>query len=201
MITYIKGMLEDIQEDYIVLDHGGIGYEIKVPLSIIPNLPKSGEEIKIFTFLYVREDAMVLYGFLSEDDLRIFKLLLTVNGIGPKGALAILSVLTPDELRMAVITEDDGAITKAPGIGKKTALRLIIDLKDKLKMKEFAGVIGKEMENASVILNMDAKEEAVSALISLGYSNHEAQKAVRGYTGETTVEEVLKYALKQLSRL
>lgn len=201
MIAYIKGSLEFLGEDHIIVDNNGLGYEIKIPLSILPELPAIGDMIKVFTYLYVREDAMVLYGFLTKDDLNVFKLLLSVNGIGPKGALAILSAMTPDALRMAVVTGDDHAISKAPGIGKKTAQRLIIDLKDKLKIAidEFSQDNGLNSINLDIGMN-DRISEAVAALVALGYTSTEAVKATKGLNDLGTVEEILKYALKQLAR-
>lgn len=203
MIAYIKGTLEFSGEDHIIVDNNGLGYEIKIPLSILPELPPIGDILKVFTYLYVREDAMVLYGFLSEDDLNVFKLLLTVNGIGPKGALAILSAMTPDALRMAVVTGDDHSISKAPGIGKKTAQRLIIDLKDKLKISNLDDLAQKDTLNSRDVgyNENDSISEAIAALITLGYTSTEAVKATKGLNDLTSVEEVLKYALKQLARL
>ena len=147
---------------------------------------------------------MLLYGFLTRDDLNIFKLLIGVSGIGPKGALAILSVMTPDDLRFAVLGEDDKTIAKAPGIGKKTAQRLIIELKDKLDLEEaFEQKLEHAAEQPVVSLKNTVKNEAVQALVALGYSSAEATKAVRAVeiTDETTVEEVLKAALKQMALL
>lgn len=203
MVAYIKGTLEYSKEDHIVVDNNGLGYEIKIPLSILSELPPIGESIKVYTYLYVREDAMLLYGFISEDDLNVFKLLLTVNGIGPKGALAILSSLSPDALRLAVVTGDDQIIAKAPGIGKKTAQRLIIDLKDKLKPTNLDDLVNKDrLDSANIGLGEnDIMNEAVAALVSLGYTNSEAIKATKGLKELNTVEEILKHALKQLARL
>ena len=127
MYSYIKGELVEILEDVIVVEAGQIGYNIHIPASMIDNFTGIGQEVKIYTYLQVKEDDMQLYGFLSRDDLNIFKLLLGVNGIGPKGALAILSVMTPDDLRFAVLGEDSKAIAKAPGIGSKTAQRVILE--------------------------------------------------------------------------
>lgn len=204
MISYIKGELVDVTEQTIVLECNGIGYEIAVPVSTLTELPSTGNEIKIHTYLYVREDAVNLYGFLTKEDLYVFKLLIGVNGIGPKGALGILSAITPDELRFAILADDVKTIAKAPGIGNKTAQKLIIELKDKLKLSDVfeqslkAGVKGIETtENA----NMDIRSEAVQALASLGYSLSEATKAVGKVEidSETTVEQLLKAALKKIS--
>lgn len=201
MYSYIKGELVEITEEAIVVENHGIGYNIRIPGSILDSLEGIGQEIKIYTYTYIREDAMLLYGFLTRDDLNIFKLLIGVSGIGPKGALAILSVMTPDDLRFAVLGEDDKTIAKAPGIGKKTAQRLIIELKDKLDLEEaFEQKLEYAAEQSVVSLKNTVKNEAVQALVALGYSSAEATKAVRAVeiTDETTVEEVLKATLKQM---
>ena len=205
MYSYIKGELVEILEDSIVVENHGIGYNIRIPGSILDSLEGIGQQIKIYTYTYIREDAMLLYGFLTRDDLNVFKLLLGVSGIGPKGALAILSVMTPDDLRFAVLGEDDKTIAKAPGIGKKSAQRLIIELKDKMRLEEAFALKTeheaiKQAENSPMY---SVKNEAVQALVALGYSSAEAMKAVNGIaiTEETTVEEVLKTALKQMALL
>lgn len=136
MISYIKGTIEEIGEDEIVMESHGIGYFIRVPLSVVRSLSVSDKIVKIYTYLYVREDALNLYGFLSKDDLSIFQMLITVNGIGPKGAIGILSNLSADDLRFAVLSDDAKAIAKAPGVGIKTAGKVILELKDKLKLED-----------------------------------------------------------------
>ncbi len=203
MYSYIKGTLVELGNDRIVVENHGIGYNIRIPQSILSSLPGTGQEVKIYTYTYIREDAMLLYGFLTKDDLQVFRLLIAVSGIGPKGALAVLSVLSPDDLRFAVLAEDDKAIAKAPGIGKKSAQRLIIELKDKLSLEDAFAWKG---ETASEEIKAPAavqtvKQEAVEALVALGYSATEAMKAVNGTepTEESTVEEVLKAALKQMA--
>ena len=201
MITYIKGELTEVNEGNIVVECYGVGYEIMVPASIIPELPCVGDNIKVYTFQYVREDILDLYGFLTKDDLKIFKLLITVNGIGPKGALSILSVIRPDELRLAVLSDDVKAIQKAPGIGGKTAQKLIIELKDKLNIED---VINNNFNNAVVApVSGSVRDEAIEALVSLGYSSSEAIKAVRGISDAEGMdsETLLKAALKQLAFL
>lgn len=136
MISYIRGILAEKEEDQIVVEASSIGYEIHVPLSFLEELPPVGEEVRIYTYLQVKEDALNLFGFRSRQDLKMFKQLLGVNGIGPKGALGLLSAMRPDDLRLAVISGDAKAISKAPGIGLKTAQRLILDLKDKISVEE-----------------------------------------------------------------
>ena len=129
MISYVKGPLMEKEEDVIVVEAGGIGYNIHVPLSFLEELPQLGDEVRVYTYLQVKEDAMTLYGFGSRQDLKMFKQLLGVNGIGPKGALGLLSAMRPDDLRLAIISGDAKAISRAPGIGVKTAQRVILDLR------------------------------------------------------------------------
>ncbi len=199
MIAYVKGELSDVTEETIVVENNGIGYEISVPFSVMDQLPASGCEVKIYTYMYVREDAMKLYGFLTKDDLKVFKLLITVNGIGPKGALGILSAITPDDLRFAVLSDDVKSISKAPGIGTKTAKKLILELKDKLKLEEaFEERLAHTEEIQTVNAAENIRSEAVLALTALGYTNTDALKAVRQVelTEDMTVEELLKKSLK-----
>lgn len=203
MYSYIKGILTDMEEDLVVVEAGGIGYNIYTTGQTFDYLPSIGEEVKLYTYLNVREDAMMLYGFLTKDDLRVFKLLIGVSGIGPKGALAILSVMTTDDLRFAVLGEDAKAIAKAPGIGAKTAQRLILELKDKFSLED---AFEQKLENATTRdKNADgvksAKNEAVQALVALGYSSSEALKAIGDVEimADTEVEDILKAALKNMS--
>ena len=181
-----------------------IGYNIRIPSQVVDYLPGIGSQVKIYTYLYVREDAYILYGFLTRDDLEVFKLLITVSGIGPKGALAILSVMSTDELRFAVLGDDAKAISKAPGVGSKTAQRLIIELKDKLSLEDAF----EHKLNANELAQQKnpvtgKKNEAVEALVSLGYSSSEALKVLNNteITEETPVEDILKAALKQMAFL
>lgn len=206
MISYIKGPLIDIWEDMIVVEAAGIGYNIHVPVSVIEALPKTGTEVRIYTSLQVREDAMTLFGFLSRQDLKMFRELLGVNGIGPKAALGLLSALRVDDLRMAIISGDAKAISRAPGIGPKTAQRVILDLKDRIKMEDILpGGIGQDAASAPAAAAASGMEgagkEAVEALVALGYSMMEAGKAVRqvGITEAMTAEDVLKASLRYLA--
>lgn len=201
MISYIKGELTEVFEDTVVVETNGIGYNIRVPGSVLDRLPSVGSSVRIYTYLYVKEDAMNLFGFLNRDDLSVFKLLLNVSGIGPKGALAILSTIGPDDLRFAVLSEDVKTISSAPGIGAKTAKRLIIELKDKLKLAEVFETALANKEKASfendVLL---ARNEAVEALVALGYASAQAMKAVQQVENaeEKDSEQILKEALKKL---
>lgn len=206
MISYIKGPLIDKWEDMIVVEAAGIGYNIHVPLSVVEALPKTGSEVQIYTSLQVREDAMTLFGFLNRQDLQMFVQLLGVNGIGPKAALGLLSALRVEELRMAIISGDVKSISRAPGIGPKTAQRVILDLKDKIKMEDIlpAGGYDANVDSASAAeaSGMEgAGREAVEALVALGYSVAEAGKAVRKVEIQDamTAEEVLKASLRYLA--
>ncbi|MGN0482142.1 MAG: Holliday junction branch migration protein RuvA [Lachnospiraceae bacterium] len=204
MYAYIKGDLVSVADDSIIVDNHGIGYQIFLSQAMIEQLPQTGSEVKIHTYLQVREDAQILFGFLNAQDLAVFKLLIQVNGIGPKGAQAILSVLTTQELRTAILCEDAKAISKAPGVGTKTAQRLIIELKDKiaaigpdaLAMTE-SGVSG----SSEALLAVHAREDAIEALVSLGYSATEAKSAVAKVqvAPAMTGEQVLKESLKHIS--
>lgn len=200
MLSYIIGELAEVLEDTIVIENNGMGYNVKTPSTVISNMPDVGEMVKVYTYLYVREDAINLYGFLTRDDLNIFKMLINVNGIGPKGALAILSTISTDELRFAILSEDVNLIKACPGIGAKTAQRLIIDLKDKLNLKDtFESAVSK---NVSLSDNhMSTVNDAIEALVSLGYGNKEAIDAVKKVSDveNKTSEAVLKEALKNLA--
>lgn len=202
MYAYIKGELAEKNIDHIVVEAGGIGYLIYVPAQSIDYLPDEGDQIKVYTYLYIREDAMVLYGFLTKDDLEIFKMLITVSGIGPKGGLGILSTLSADDLRFAILSGDSKTISKAPGIGAKTAQRVIIDLKDKMSLEEaFEKKLDNNADGVQKTLNSSTKNDAVLALSALGYSSAESLKAVSkvDITDDMDVEDVLKLALKNMS--
>lgn len=203
MYSYIKGQLAEIEEDKIVVEAGGIGYNIYTTGQTFQYLPPVGENVKVYTYLHLREDIMMLYGFLSKDELKVFKLLLGVNGIGPKGAIAILSVMTTDDLRFAVLGDDAKAIAKAPGVGAKTAQRLILELKDKLKLEDaFEQKLSHVQAKTTTNVN-GVKNEAVQALVALGYSSSEALKAMNGIelTPDMEVEDLLKAALKNMAFL
>ena len=204
MISFIKGKLVHIYENVIIVENNGIGYEIFVPVSVIGNMPLVGSEVMIYTYMHVREDALQLFGFLDRDTLEIFKLLITVSGIGPKGAIGVLGTLSADDIRYAVMAEDAKTIAKAPGIGAKTASKVVIELKDKLKMRDVAENISSEIDGQQSIFDDGGSKQAVSdaieALVSLGYSATEATKAVRKADAgdDVTVEELRKLSLKYL---
>lgn len=202
MIAYIRGVLAMVEEDKVIIDVGGVGYGIFMTGPAISRLGKKGTEVMVHTFLNVKEDAMQLYGFQTRDELMIFRLLLGVNGIGPKAALGILSVLSPDDLRFAVMAGDVKAITAAPGIGKKTAEKLILELKDRLRLEDVLSPDGQESGTADHEsgISGDIQNDAVQALTALGYSGTEALKAVRqvDISEGMTAEELLKQALKHI---
>lgn len=203
MYAYIKGILEEIGEDAVIVEAGGIGYNIRVSTTTADLLPGLGSEVKIYTYTLVREDAFALFGFLTRDDLEIFKRLITVSGIGPKGGLAILSVMSADALRFAVMAGDAKAIAKAPGIGAKTAERVILDLRDKISPDDtFRGLGTPESvaKTAATVQGGDnlMRREAIEALVALGYSASDAAAAVKKVPAgeDATSESILKHALK-----
>lgn len=203
MIAFVNGIVEDYSEEAVILDVNGIGYEIKISGDTAAALPSIGERMKLYTYTYVREDAFCLYGFLTRDDLEIFKKLITVSGIGPKGGLAVLSVMSADDLRFAILAGDAKMIATAPGIGKKTAERVILDLRDKISLEDTR--IHRQMteqaaQNDTFTEDNRIRTEAVEALTALGYSAHEALQAVKKVTvtEEMDVEAVLKAALKNM---
>ena len=203
MYAYIKGEIADISEDNLVLECNNIGYNIRIPLSVAQRLPGIGAVVKIYTYTSVREDAFNLFGFLSKDDLEIYKKLIAVNGIGPKGALSILSAMSADDLRMAVISGDAKAIAKAPGVGNKSAERIILELKDKIALKLSYEEDKDFVRTADTSENSVAKNEAIEALVSLGYTPTEAVKAVKQLeiTQDMDSGVILKQALKVISNI
>ncbi len=200
MFAYLKGILADVSEDNCVIDVHDIGYNVKISGQTIAGLPGIGEMVKIYTYTSVKEDAFQLFGFLRKDELDLFKVLITVNGIGPKGALSLLSALDADMLRMAIVSQDVKLISKAPGIGKRTAERLILELKDKLSFT--TSMIDREIEQyqAAPVTDSANKREAVDALVALGYGQAESMKAVNQVEGAEDMEvgALLKAALMKI---
>lgn len=197
MIAFVKGVLESMNEDSIIVEKHGIGYEILVSGSVLQALPRVGNEVKIYTYTHVREDALQLFGFLTRDDLAMFKLLITVSGVGPKGALGILTVMDANALRMAILTDDAKAIARSPGIGAKTAGKVILELRD--KMSSDALLPDFLSEDAAGIGSADTSvvQDAIQALTALGYSASQAATAVKKVSAEgMSVEEILKQSLK-----
>ncbi len=199
MFAYISGILEDVDAENAVIDVNGVGFNVRISADTASRLPGIGEALKLYTYTQVREDSFSLYGFLSRNDLNIFKQCITVNGIGPKGALAILSTLDADSLRFAIMSGDAKAIAKAPGIGTRTAERLIIDLKDKIKIDD--SMIDREIQIQNAVSDNDPRRtEAVDALVALGYGRTESVKAVSNVPNADTLDAgaILKAALKYL---
>lgn len=201
MYAYIKGKLEAKGSDYLIIEAGGIGYRIYTSLSTIEAAGQKGQECKVFTYLYIREDMMSLYGFGSQEELSMFELLLTVSGVGPKAALALLSVVSPSKFGLAVITDDVKSLTRAQGVGTKIAQRIILELKDKIKKQQLALNTNTNFENAAYSAESSRLSEAVSALMVLGYTPAEAsQAAAAAYKEELDLETIIKNSLKSLIR-
>ncbi|MBO5326333.1 MAG: Holliday junction branch migration protein RuvA [Lachnospiraceae bacterium] len=203
MYAYFIGKITYMTADSVVLEVNNIGYNIKVSAQTIQNLGHLSGEVKLYTYTYVKEDALGLFGFLTREELELFKMMLTVNGIGPKGALSILSTSSVDTLRFAILSGDAKSIAKAPGVGAKSAERLIIDLKDKINAEDVFTLNSSESNAVIVTQELPAKKEAIEALTALGYSATDALKAVNQITctEDTTVEEILKQALKVIMTL
>ena len=198
MFAYIKGSLEQKSNNYVVIDVGGIGYKIFMATKAIEALGEIGEVVKVHTHYYVREDNISLYGFNTNEELRMFELLLQVSGIGAKSAIAMLSEISPSSFALAVISDDISQLVKIPGIGKKTAARIVLELKDKLKTEE---VITKTEEVKSSIASEEETSEAIAALQVLGYTKREIEKALENVdTKNLQLEEIIKQGLKNLAR-
>ena len=201
MISYIRGELAAVQEQKAIVEAGGIGYGIYMSQQTLSMLPAVGEEVKMHTYLNVREDAMQLYGFLTGEVLQVFRLLIGVSVIGPKAGLNILSCLSPDELRFAVLAGDVKTISSAPGIGKKTAEKLILELKDKMSIEDVLEQAAHGGEQSKEIEATDTgmQAEAVQALTALGYGSAESLRAVKKVSVDcASVEDLLREALKNL---
>ncbi len=199
MISYIRGTLEEISDSYFIIECGGIGYRVFVSGNTAAKYTQTGISVKIYTYMSVKEDGISLFGFSSMEELDIFQKLLSVSGVGPKAALGFLDTLNPTEIILAVISEDIKTLSRAPGIGKKTAQRVILDLKDKFKNMDFIESVNRESVGGSVSVSSDAKYEAIEALAALGYSRSEALRAVNAVDAAgLTTEEILKGALKKM---
>lgn len=203
MYAYLKGILIETDEDGAVIETGGIGYNVRMMPEQLSVLPPRGTEVKIYTYTSVREDALWLYGFLTHDELKMFKLLITVSGIGPKGAQGVLAVMSPSDLRFAIFSGDAKSISKAPGVGAKSAQRIILELKDKVSIEDnlaFDDEDYSETSGSGSGLN-PLGAEAACALAALGYSRADSLKAVSQvpFVEGMTVEDILKNALKNLA--
>ena len=203
MINYVSGILSEIEDNLIIVEAGGIGYGINVPASLIGELPKAGSAVRIYMYFSVKEDSESLYGFINKEDRDMFRQLISVNGVGPKGALAILSVIRPDDLRLAIATGDSKSISRAQGIGAKTAERVILELKNKVGDINAIGAAvlgGKSAGTIAAGKQYGPVSEAMDALIMLGYSRMEAGKALSlvNVNEDMPTEEVLRLALKNI---
>ena len=202
MFYYIKGELVMTDPQTAVVDCGGIGYKLTVSANTLSHLTRLGEKVCLYTHFYIREDALDLLGFYSEAELSAFKLLISVSGIGPKAAMAILSIMTPEKFALAVSTGDAKAIAKAQGVGSKTAARVVLELKDKI-----AKTFGTELPDASKdsgdmdveFTPMGSTEEAVTALMVLGYTRQEAKAALKGVDPMLSLEEMITAALRKMT--
>lgn len=204
MISYIKGEIVYNDAEGVIIENNGIGYRVIVPAFSAQKLCSQKGEVIVYTYMSVREDGITLFGFSSVEERNLYEKLISVSGIGPKAAVSILGVLTPSQLITAIVSGDSAAIARAPGIGKKTAQRVILDLKDKIGNEEIAEVFeGSEaMEISQTAAADDDRSEAVEALIALGYSRSEAVRAVsRIYNEGMDVQKILSAALRELSRL
>lgn len=202
MYAYIKGTLEIKTTGYVVVEtNNGIGYKIFISESAIERLGEIGSSVKVFTYMRVREDDISLYGFNTNEELRMFELLLSVSGIGAKSAINILSNITPSSFALAVITNDVNTLKKLPGIGAKSAQRVILELKDKLKTEEAEAKIENSKEIQVAIKEDDKVQEAMSALQVLGYSKKEIEVAMQKIdTSALSVEDIIRKGLNNLAR-
>lgn len=199
MLYNLKGTLTVSDVNYIVVECGGVGFKCFTTLNTVKNIGKTGSEVNVYTHLAVREDAMDLYGFATLAELDAFKLLITVSGIGPKAAVAILSELTPDKLALCIASGDAKSITRAQGVGKKTAERVVLELKD--KMGAIATGDNSEIVTAvSSVAESSNSAEAVDALVALGFTRSDASVAVGAMDKSLSVDEMIRLGLKQLSK-
>lgn len=201
MYEYIRGQFQWISKDYVVIELNNIGYKIFTSGNTMSNMPKVGDEVLLYLEQIVREDFIGLYGFTTREELEMFKLLLSINGVGAKAALSLLSISTVNNLKYAIMMGDEKHITRAPGIGKKTAQRIILELKDKLKPDELTSEEGELIEgindNSDYSFNIN---ETLSALMALGYTEKEAQKALEKVDKTLSIENMIKESLKLLMR-
>ena len=198
MFAYIKGELDTKTDTFVVIDVQGVGYKIFMPTKSIESLGEIGQTVKVYTYYYVREDNISLYGFSSNEELRMFELLLSVSGVGAKSAIIMLSEISPSSFALAVISNDVSKLVKIPGVGKKTAARIILELKDKLKTEE---TIDKNEEIDLAIEDDNKDNEAIAALQVLGYTRKEVERVLEKIDiNNLQLEEIIKQALKYLAK-
>lgn len=197
MYAHIRGILSEKLADSVVIDASGVGYELSVSTNTLASCPQTGEEVKLYAYLSVREDAMELFGFSTREEKKMFLRLIGVSGIGPKTALGVLSALSVKDLSIALVTGDAQALSRAPGIGKKTAQRLVLELKDKVENEDLTSS-GSSAPLKNVVGS--GESEAIEALMALGYPASEAAKAVSAVSGQATkTDEILRLALKNMA--
>jgi holliday junction DNA helicase RuvA len=195
MYEYIKGIFAGINKDYVIIENNGIGYKIYTSGSTIAKMPKLNDTVTLYLQQIIREDFLGLYGFLTKEEINMFNLMLTINGVGAKAALSLLSISTVNNLKYAIITGDEKNLIRAPGIGKKTAQRIILELKDKLGIDDLVKDNNISMEESRADSNV---LEAMEALVALGYSDKEAEKAMKSVNINDSIENVIKNCLKAL---
>lgn len=195
MYDYIKGNYEGIHKDYLSVENAGIGYKIFTSGNTMSLLPDIGEKVTLYLTQIVRQDFIGLYGFYTREELDLFLVLIKINGVGPKAALSLLSVSTPERLKRGIINKDEKLLTKAPGIGKKISQRIILELKGKLTLEESDDLT--EIEKLSIASDKNIKE-SIAALMALGYSEREAEKAVSSVDKNLSIEDIIKSSLKNL---
>ena len=197
MISFIKGAVTQVLSDSVILDNNGLGWQVYMSGSALGRLPHVGETTMLHTHMQLREDGVSLYGFLDLQEKQLFEMLISVTGVGPKAALSMLSVLSPPQLIIAILTDDTASLCKAPGVGKKTALRMSLELRDKIKSKEAENAIGPQQ---SLGPNQEQRQDAVDALIALGYSRSDAMGAVMETAlPEMKTEQIIRLALRKLA--
>jgi holliday junction DNA helicase RuvA len=195
MYEYIRGIFVGVNKDYIIIENSGMGYKIFTSGTTLANMPSINENVLLYLQQIVREDFIGLYGFLTRDELNMFNLLLGVSGVGAKASLSLLSISSVNNLKYAILTGDEKTLTRAPGIGKKTAQRIILELKDKFKKDEFIPEGLTSSDDIEVNRNLS---EALEALIALGYSEKEAERALKQVSQEESIEGIIKNSLKYL---
>jgi Holliday junction DNA helicase RuvA len=199
LFTYIKGIFIGINNDHVIIENNGMGYKIYASGSTMAVMPKTGEEVMLYLVQIIREDFIGLYGFFTEEERNMFNKLLTINGVGAKASLSLLSICSINNLKYAILTGDEKTIVKAPGIGKKIAQRIILELKDKFEAEQFISDITDDSEEARIIHDTDKKvAEVMGALISLGYSEKEAERAIKATDKSENLESIIKDCLKFL---
>ena len=201
MIAYVKGTLASVNDQSVVVDVNGVGYLVNVSITTLSRMPVKGSQLQLFTYMQATESGQFLHGFLTQEEVRMFTLLISVSGIGPKVATATLGALSPQEIIMAVIAEDAVALSKAPGIGKKTAQRLVLELRDKMKTSDAWEESGGMAQSMTKATSGGEKQDAMDALLALGYGRTEAMQVVLEVAEDgMTADILIRLALKKLAR-